>query len=312
VTLPLATLGIDISKKRLDAFAHPLGKARAFSNDEAGWRALVAWAIELEAFVIFEATASYDRGLSLVLQEAGVAFHRANPRKAREFARSAGFLAKTDQVDARMLAGYGVALPLAPARPTTPERLELQDLVARRDELVEMRKAERTRLKADPAAWLKASLQILIDVLSVQIADIEARIEALIASTADMTRDYRILRSCVGVGEVAASVLLALMPELGQVSRRTIAALAGLAPIACDSGAMRGKRKIFGGRKRVRDALYMAALTAARTDAFKADYERLKAAGKPKKLALVAIARKILVALNAAIRDQTPFHAIAA
>jgi len=287
-----------------------LGKARAFPNQEAGWRALVAWAVELEAFVAFEATASYDRGLSLLLQEAKVAFHRANPRKAREFARSAGFLAKTDQVDARMLALYGAALPLAPARPTTPERLELQDLVARRDELVEMRKAERTRLKADPAAWLKDSLQGLIRVLGEQIADIEARIQALIDGVDDMTRDYRILRSCAGVGEVAASVLLALMPELGQVNRRTIAALAGLAPIACDSGALRGKRRIFGGRKRVRDALYMAALAASRTSAFRSDYERLKAAGKPKKLALIAIARKLLVALNAAVRDQTPFHTI--
>lgn len=305
MTLPSATLGIDISKKRLDALAHPLGKARAFCNDQAGWRALAAWAIELEAFVVFEATASYDRGLSLVLQEANVAFHRANPRKAREFARSAGFLAKTDQVDARMLALYGAALPLAPARPTTLERLELQALVARRDELVEMRKAERTRLKADPAAWLKASLQALTKALDGQIADIEARIQALIASTDEMARPYRILRSCAGVGEVAASVLLALMPELGQVSRRTIAALAGLAPIACDSGALRGKRRIFGGRKRVRDALYMAALTAARTGIFKAAYERLKAAGKPKKLALIAVARKLLIALNAAVRDQT-------
>jgi transposase len=309
MTLPSSVFGIDISKSRLDVFAHPLGKARALPNTEAGCRALAALARELEAFVVFEATSGCDRGLMLVLWEEAIAFHRANPRKAREFARSAGFLAKTDQVDARMLAAYGSALALPAMARLSAEQLELQDLVARRDELVEMRKAERTRLAADPADWLAEDLTTMIRTFSERIRLIEQRIKALIQACEAMARREALLRSAPGVGEVCASVLIANLPELGKLDRRAISALAGLAPIACDSGAMRGRRRIWGGRKRVRDALYMAALAATRSGPFKATYERMKAAGKPPKVAIVAIARKLLVALNASLRDQTPFHA---
>jgi transposase len=311
MTLPSSVLGIDISKTRLDVFAHPLGKARALPNTASGITGLVAWATELDAFVVFEATGSYDRSLRLELEKAKIGFHRANPRKAREFARSAGFLAKTDQVDARMLAAYGAALPLQPARPQAPERLELQDMVARRDQLVDIRKGERTRLKAEPCAWLRDSLQAMIQALTDQIRAVEKRIDQILAASTELTEQNRILRSAPGVGQVAAMVLLARLPELGQVDRRAISALAGLAPIACDSGQMRGRRRIFGGRKRVRDALYMAALAACRTGPFQADYQRLVSAGKPPKLAIVAIARKLLVAINAAIRDQKAFSTVA-
>lgn len=309
MTLPSSVLGIDISKSRLDVFAHPLGKARAFPNTEAGCRDLAAWARELEAFVVFEATASYDRRLMLVLWEAEIAFHRANPRKAREFARSAGFLAKTDQVDARMLAAYATALAL-PASPRLDEQhLELQDLVARRDVLVEMRKAERIRLAADPSDWLAEDLKIMIEVFTKRITALERRIKQLVQACDAMAHNEQLLRSAPGVGAVCASVLIAALPELGKVDRRAVSALAGLAPIACDSGALRGKRRIWGGRKRVRDALYMAALAASRSGPFKPVYDQLRAAGKPPKVAIIAIARKLLVALNASLRDQRPFCA---
>jgi transposase len=189
-----------------------------------------------------------------------------------------------------------------------PEREELQFLVARRDDLVEMRKAERTRLKAPLPVWLVASLTRLIDCLTAEIADIETRIEALVSSSPILQDDTRILASAPGIGPVTASVLLARLPELGTTDRRAICALAGLAPIACDSGAMRGKRRIWGGRKRVRDALYMAALAAARRGPLREAYQKLRQAGKPPKLALIAIARKLLVALNAAMRDRKPFQ----
>lgn len=307
MSLPSSTLGIDISQARLDAFAHPTQARRSFPNTDAGVAALTAWATELEAFTVLEATAPHDRRLLRALEGAGAAFHRANPRKAREFARAAGFMAKTDKVDARMLAAYGAALPLGPTRPVTPARLELQELVARREELVEMRKAERIRLKGDPGDWLHHSLLELIAVLDQQIRTVEGRIRACVAASQALCTQDHILRSAPGVGPTVAAVLLAWMPELGQINRRAIASLAGLAPIACESGAWRGQRHIWGGRKRVRDALYMAALSARRDKAFSADYAALVERGKPPKAAIIAIARKLLVALNAKIREGKPF-----
>lgn len=306
MTLPHTAVGIDVSGQRLDAHHHPAGRARGFANDPVGIAALVAWARELEAFVVLEATAPWDQPLIRALESAGLAFHRANPKRARDFARSAGLLAKTDAVDARMLALYGTSLPLAPTAPIAPERLELQGLNARRDQLVEMRKAERIRRKGVTDLVLIDSLKAVTTMLDDQIRSLDRRIGDVVAQAPDLARDAAVLRSAVGVGPVCASVLLACLPELGHIGRRAVAALAGLAPIARDSGLMRGKRHVQGGRKRVRDALYMAALTAVRTGRWKQHYEHLKALGKAPKAAIVAVARKLLVALNAAIRDQQP------
>lgn len=308
--IPQTTLGIDVSGARLDAFARPggsgHGQTRAFPNTAAGVARLIDWALSLEAFVVLEATAPWDQLLVRALEAAGLTFHRANPKRARDFAKACGLLAKTDAVDARMLADYGAALSLAPTPPADPDRLTLQALTARRDQLVEMRKAERTRLKGRPAAAVTDSLQAMVAVLDSQIREVERQIEALVAASETLARDRAILRSAVGIGPVACSVLLACLPELGQVDRRAIAALAGLAPIARDSGQMKGKRFVQGGRKRARDALYMAALSATRSAPWRDVYERMRDAGKPPKLAIVAIARKLLVVLNAAIRDQIP------
>ncbi len=208
-----------------------------------------------------------------------------------------------------MLAAYGTALPLEPSQQRSAACRALKGLVGRRDQLVELRKIERTRLDERAEAWMRDSLQAVIDLLSAQVVAIEARIKACIQADDELRQAERIVRSAPGIGPVAASVLLADMPELGRQDRRRVAALAGLAPLACDSGAFRGRRRIWGGRKRVRDALYMAALAASRSPAFKAGYQKLIAAGKPPKLALIAVARKLLVALNAAMRAQTPFHA---
>jgi transposase len=308
MTLPQTTLGIDVSGQRLDAYGHPANRARSFSNDGAGIARLIDWARSLEAFVVLEATAPWDQALLRSLEASGLSFHRANPGRARDFARSVGLLAKTDAVDARMLALYGATVPLTPTAPVDPDRLALQSLTARRDQLVEMRKAERTRLKGRPDEILTESLEAVVVVLSAQIAQIERRIGALIATSPDLERDQAILRSAPGVGPVACSVLMAHLPELGRVDRRAIAALAGLAPIARDSGLMRGRRYVQGGRKRVRDALYMAALAAVRMAPWKTTFEAMKAAGKAPKLAIVAIARKLLVALNAALKHQQPYQ----
>jgi transposase len=279
-------------------------------NAPEGIVRLVGQARALEAFVVLEATAPWDQALVRALEESGLGFHRANPGRARDFARSAGLLAKTDRVDARMLALYGAGLELEPTARVEPERLALQGLTARRDQLVEIRKAERTRLKGIGDAWLAESLRTLIAVLDQEIRKVESRIEGLLAKAERLTRDQAILRSAPGVGPVAASILLANLPELGRVDRRAIAALAGLAPIARDSGLMRGRRHVRGGRKRVRDALYRAALSAVRQAPWKTAFMAMKAAGKPPKLALIAIARKLLVALNAAIKHNRPFSPI--
>lgn len=303
MTIDRTTLGIDISGARLDVFAHPSGRFRRLANTGEGVADLVAWAIAQDAFVVLEATAPWDQALIRALETAGVAFHRANPRRARDFARSVGLLAKTDAVDARMLALYGARLPLRPTPRVAPERLALQGLVARRDQLVEMRKAERVRLKTACDAAVIDSLKTVIALLDAQIRQLERRIAATAQADPDLARDAAVLRAAPGVGPVAASVLLAALPELGKVDRRAVASLAGLAPVARDSGLMRGRRCVQGGRKRVRDALYMAALAAVRTEPWKATFLAMKAAGKPPKLALVAIARKLLVALNAAVRE---------
>ncbi|AQZ52447.1 IS110 family transposase [Martelella mediterranea] len=306
MTLPQNTIGCDVSGRRLDVYLHPAARSCSFSNDSAGIAALIGLALEHRAFVVLEATAPWDQPLVRALEKAELSFHRANPRRARDFARSIGMLAKTDAVDARMLALYGVNLDLPATAPASPERLKLQGLNSRRDQLVAMRKAERIRLKgvADPV--VTESLEAVIALLDVQIRALERRIVSAIKNACDLAQDAALLRSAAGVGPVCAAVILASLPELGRVDRRAIAALAGVAPIARESGLMRGKRHVQGGRKRVRNALYMAALAAIRTGRWKQHYDHLRSRGKAPKAAIVAIARKLLVALNTAIREQRP------
>lgn len=309
MTIAPCIVGIDVSKHWLDCFLRPSGRRYRFSNDPKGHDALVAQLAGQQSFCVLEATGPYDRALCRRLHDAGQSFHQANPRKARQFAQAAGFLAKTDRVDARMLACYGATMDLPAQMRPEPERQELRDLMERRDQLVQMRKSERIRLAQPHADWLESSLRQLIDAFDRQIEMIETRMEALMAASPCLHRQKAILCSAPGIGAVTAKVLLAHMPELGHRDRRAISALAGLAPLACDSGATHGKRCIWGGRKRVRDALYMAALAACRSGPFKAVSNAMREKGKPAKLVIIAIARRLLVALNAAIRDDKPFQA---
>ena len=309
MTIAACIVGIDVSKQWLDCFVSPAERHDRFSNDGKGHAALVALLAGQDGFCVLEATGRYDRALCRHLHEAGQPFHRANPRKARQFARAAGFLAKTDRVDACMLARYGAAMALPAEKRPEPEQEQLRDLTDRRDQLVEMRKSERIRLAQPHADWLEESILPVIAMLDRQIVALERRMETLLASTRALATRKAILCSAPGIGPVTAAVLLAHLPELGHRDRRAISALAGLAPIACDSGTMRAKRCIWGGRKRVRDALYMAALAACRSGPFKAVSKAMRDRGKPAKLVIIAIARRLLVALNAAIRDNIPFRA---
>lgn len=302
-------VGIDVSKHHLDIFDGAAAKPTRLPND---LRSIETWLQSLgeDRRVIFEATGAYDAVLRQALTSVGVRFARVNPTAARHFAKAAGFLAKTDQVDARMLAAMQTALRPRPAEAKSPAAERLTGLHKRRDQLVGARKQERTRRREPCEAELLASLERHLAFLDTEIAALEAQIAEQIAAEPALKQDARLLVSMPGVGPAVSACLMALMPELGRRSSKTIAALAGLAPINQDSGLKRGQRSIRGGRKRVREALYMAAVTAARSKSrFGNDYRRLRAAGKPAKLALIAIARKLLTTANAIIRDQQPYTA---
>ena len=305
--IPLRYVGIDVSKQYLDIFDEALGVPERIANAPQAITQIAArW--RCDVLVVFEATGVYDLELREALGRAGIRFARINPARARDFARASGRLAKTDPIDARMLAAFGRVMQPATEQAVNPARNALARLAKRRDQLVLMRAQEKNRRSEADDRALAERISRLIEVLDSEIAEIEADIKELIKAEPEITDEARLIRSLPGVGPVACMQLIAKMPELGRVGAKQIAALAGLAPFNVDSGAFRGKRKIAGGRKRVRDALYMAALNAVRrADPFKAFYERLRQAGKPAKLALIAVARKLLTVLNAMMRDRKPY-----
>lgn len=300
-------IGCDIAKSHLDIFDSRAQRHQRIDNTPA---AIDAWLEGLdgqEVHFVFEATGRYDRALRLCLEARLRSYSRVNPARARDFAKAIGVLAKTDAIDARLLALMGQSLPLASRLPDDPARQALVRLHTRRDQLVAIRQQERTRLH-EAEGPERDSLERHMAFLDAEIIDIEAACrDALKADEALKEQEAR-LRSIPGIGPVAALTLIAHMPELGDRSAKAAAALAGLAPFNVDSGTLRGKRHIRGGRKRVRDALYMAALTASRMPAaFKAQADRMKEKGKPFKVVIIAIARKILAIANAITRDKTTF-----
>ena len=301
-------VGIDVSKSTLDIFDSTLGQAwRIDNHDDAIAAQITDWRRQ-SSFVLFEATGRYDTALRHALSRHGVPFARVNPAQARDFARAAGVLAKTDAVDARMLAAMAKALRPKPDAPSLPEHDRLTQLVRRRDQLVAMRAKEKTRRKQALCCEEAHDIDRHITWLTNAIQRIASTITKLIAAHDNLKQAATRLTSAPGVGPVTATVLLALMPELGNRSPKTIAALAGLAPINNDSGRFRGKRSIRAGRRRVRSALYMAAVAAMRTSPrFNAQYNAMLKQGKPPKVALIAIARKLIVTLNAMQRDKSNY-----
>lgn len=301
-------MGIDISKEFLDIFDAVDGSLGRVPNVAGDVAELARRCANRKIFVLFEATGHYDKVLRHALSEAGVPFARVNPARARDFARAAGYLAKTDAVDARMLAAMAQCLEPQMREAPSHSREQLALWHKRRDQLVAMRQQERTRRSGCTDPDIVASLDEHLAYLNAAIRQIESSIREQLASDAEIKQLRELLQTAPGVGLVTATTLIALLPELGRRSPKTIAALAGLAPFNRDSGQYRGQRKIHGGRKRVRDALYMAALAASRKSSpFRSTYLAMKQAGKPPKLALIAVARKLLVALNAIARDQTAF-----
>lgn len=301
MTLPQDFIGVDVSKDWLDTFSLSSGRHDRIANTEQD---LARFAREASGcFVVFEASGGYERALTAALVEAAVVHARVNPRQAREFARATGRLAKTDRVDAEILARMGRALDVKPTPPADEDRARLAELVARRDDLIGMIGRERNRAHMARNSWISSEIAMLLNVLGKHLADVDEAIAALIESRDALASASRRLRSAPGIGPVLAAVILARLPELGQLDHRRIAALAGMAPQARDSGTLRGRRHIWGGRPAIRRSLYLAGFIASRHDPnIKAFRARLAAAGKPTKVAIIACARKLLTILNAMVK----------
>ncbi len=302
-------VGIDVAKQTFDAAIGIAGSIETFANDDGGHEALLArLAGQTVDLIVMEATGGLERDLACACQAAGFAVAVINPRQARDFAKAMGYLAKTDRIDAKVLAELAQVLSRHPERDRfiralpTPEQQTLQALVARRRQLVAMRVAEHQRLSVSHAAARK-SIEAMIEAIRAQLDEVEAELAKHIDTHhADLSRQ---LASVRGIGPATCASLIAEVPELGRLSRREISALIGVAPFNRDSGQMRGKRAIFGGRGQVRRSLYMAALVAIRfNEVIKRFYSRLVAAGKPKKVAIVACMRKLLTILNAMVRTR--------
>jgi len=302
------TVGIDISKEYIDFFIFN-GKDNPRGRRPRGPKALAKLAVELAPYkpkrVVMEATGGLELAVWEAFEAAGLKVAVVNPKRVRDFGRSMGLLAKTDKLDAELSARYGALIqPRITALPSLETR-ELRELLHRLESLVSSRAEERTTLRQAVSAAVVDSLERTIAAQSKEIVLLEQQVEEALSRLPDERERVARLRTAPGVGPKTSWALVAELPELGQLSGREIAALAGLAPMACESGNYRGRRRIVGGRARVRKALYMAALAAVRCDPHMAAFRaRLLAAGKPKKVAVIAVSRKLLVALNAMVRDN--------
>lgn len=314
-TLPgvLLNVGIDVSKLHLDA-SWGAQTARV-SNDRQGWDELTAKLAGKVDLVVVEATGGYERGIVVALQTAGVSVARVNPRQSHDFAKALGVLAKTDRLDAKTLRDFADVLSRHPQReryitPVIDERRELLvGLTNRRRQLLDMRVAEANRLEHAATPLAVKSIKSVLRLLDRQLKQIDDDIDRTLEQ--HFKPQKKLLDSVKGVGAVTTLTLLAMLPELGTLGRKQLAKLAGLAPLANDSGTWRGQRKIWGGRAQVRSALYMATLSARRYNPqITVFYKRLVAAGKPKKVAMVACMRKLLTVLNAMLRDNTTWNSV--
>jgi len=302
----LSFCGIDVSKDRLDIMVLPEQQCLSVHNDASGWAELVE---RLRSFAIaaigLEATGGYERGVMRALLAAGMSVRQINPFRLRQFARASGVVAKNDPLDARMIASFVSVMPTRSAQRHTPAVERLAEILAVRRQLSSEKIAAENaaRLLEDP--MLQRLSRRRIARLSADVEKLDERMVEVVAADAALAHRYRLLISMRGVGPVLACTLVALLPELGRLNRKQIAALVGVAPYDFDSGLLKGVRRIWGGRAPVRNVLYMAAMNASRHNpALKVFHNRLKAAGKEPKVALVAVMRKMITTLNAMVRDD--------
>ena len=296
-------IGIDISKDHLDVHRLPGDERRRFDNSKAGHKALIRWIGDTPARVVYEPTGRYHRTLERALAAAGMPIAKVNPRQARRFAEATGNLAKTDALDAAMLTRMGAVLSLE-ARPVPSGIInDLRDLRTARNALIKDQVAALTRAKAITLPLLKRQNAARLKQIEAQREAVDAEINALIQGDPDLAQRFAILCSIPGIAEVSAAMLLIEMPELGSLDEKQVAALAGLAPIARQSGNWKGKSFIRGGRQQVRQGLYMPALVAIRFNAdLKTKYEQLIKAGKAPKQAITAVMRKLIILANALLK----------
>ena len=303
-------VGIDVAKAHLDVAVRPTGEHWQVANDEAGRAALLArLQAEAPTLIVLEASGGWEVPLAAALGAAGLPVAVVNPRQVRAFGRAVGQLAKTDALDAQLLARFADVVRPAPRPLPAADAQTLAALLARRTQLVGMLVAEQQRLgSALPA--LRPRLQAHIGWLQAERVAVDRELQQALRQSPLWREREQLLRSVPGVGPVVATTLIAALPELGTLDRKQIAALVGVAPLCWDSGRLRGRRHIWGGRARVRAALYMGTLVAIRHNpVLRAFYERLCAAGKPKKVALTACMHKLLLILNALLRHRTPWRA---
>ena len=302
-------LGIDVARDHLDVAVHPTGTAWRVANTPTG-HATLRQRVQGQPYrrLVLEASGGYEQAVADVLAAAGLPVVVVNPRQVRDFARARGILAKTDTLDAQVLAHFAATVqPRVRPRPDAATQ-HLSDLVTRRRQLRDMRTAEQQRRRQAPAA-IRADIDALLAVLKRRLARLEAQIVRAVQATPTLRTRAAWLRSIPGIGPVAAATLLAEVPELGTLNRKQVAALVGVAPFNRDSGAWRGRRCVWGGRAAVRAVLYMATLTACRLHpGLRAFYQRLLAAGKPPKVALTACLRKLIVLCNALCKQQAPWN----
>lgn len=301
-------VGIDVSKAQLDTAFGAEGEVAGFGNDEQGIsRLLERLSAVRPSLVVIEASGGYETAAATAIAAARWRLAVVNPRQVRDFARATGRLAKTDRIDAAILSAFGKAIEPQVTQLPDEEAQALQALLLRRQQLVAMRAQERQRLE-HARALMRKQIKKHIDWLDQEIGKLDIDLTTGLRKSPVWRAKDELLRSLKGIGPITSGTLLVALPELGYLDRRTIAALVGLAPFNRDSGKMRGRRSIYGGRARIRTLLYMAATSAIRSNpVIRAFYERLKSRGKPHKVAMVACMRKMLTILNAMVRESTPW-----
>lgn len=302
-------VGIDVSSQTLDVCLLPTGEAFSENNSGKGLERLARRLKQTKpTLVVLEATGGYERALVLALAEAAVPTAVVNPRQVRDFARARGILAKTDSIDARVLAQFARDLRPATSEAPSERQLELEELLARRRQLIAIRTAEKNRRQQVRGRTVVSSVKTLLRTLDHEVSQLEERIAELLQQCAVAVEKLRLLTSTPGIGPTVGQTLVIDLPQLGRLNRREIASLVGVAPLNWDSGQRRGRRSVWGGRSHVRSALYMAVLAALRCNAVvRRFYDRLRAAGKPAKVALTACMRKLLTILNTMLAKNTPW-----
>lgn len=298
-------VGIDVCQKYLDVYIRPLEKLFQVTNDEVGISKLVQTLKNIQPeLIVLEATGGMEINAAVKLTQAGLAVAVINPRQARDFAKATGQLAKTDAIDAKVLAYFADAIRPEVRQISDESSRQLEDLVQRRRQISDMITAEKNRRRGKTNS-VQASIDEHIEWLKKKLKEIESQIKSAIAVNPDWQQKMKLLTSVPGVGQVVAVSLISSLPELGTISHKSISYLAGVAPLNKDSGKFRGKRRIYGGRAKIRCVLYMATLVAVRFNpVIKTFYERLLQKGKLKKVALTACMHKLLIFLNAMMKNN--------